>query len=193
MTRRPFDVVLAEQLLCLWGVMLFAVTETDHVTTDLTSLRLSALLVGAVALLSVLLDAASYALVEFVVFPGLLGAADSTAVGLAFDATSVLGTLSARALPFVAVLLAFSLTAVRDLPTAPALAGAALGGFVAVVGHPLAVGLIVDSPDLLAVALAREAARWVGRFVVPVLAAVLFGAVIDDFWERSDRWRHAER
>lgn len=159
--------------------------------SDLAGLRTASLLVGAVALASVLLQAASYALIEFVVFPGLLGPPDSAAAELAFETSAVLGSAASRVVPLLAVAVAFSLTAVRDLPTAPCLAGALLGGLVAVLGQPLALGLLVDSPAFLLEPLVREGIRWTGRFVVPVLAAVLLGSVLDDLRERGARWRGA--
>lgn len=153
---------------------------------ELTSLRLSAAIGGVVALGTVLLTAVGHATWTFVLVPEALGSPEEMPAAAIFGALSGVAFLAQRVLPLLAVLLAFSLTASRDLPLAPCLAGCFAGGLVAVAGHPRQLWLWMDATVLSEPVLA-EAIRWVGRFLVPVLLAAALGTVIDDVWRRAVR------
>lgn len=157
--------------------------------SERAAVRSSAIVLGGLALLSVLLGALSFALIEFVAFPGHAGDPESAAVSSLFEGSSLLWTASTRVVPVVAILAGGYLTARRDLPVTPCLAGALLGGLVAVVGHPLALALIVETPAFSYEPLVMSSLRWIGRFVVPVLLAVLLGGAVDGMRERGAAWR----
>lgn len=158
--------------------------------SERSALWCSTRLVGAVALGTVLLTGFSYALWDVVVTHRLLGSPDAATMdvlGVVSDSTFL---LAKRVLPLVVVVaVGVYLTAVRELPTVPALAGAFLGGLVAAVGQPLVVGAFPGSFEFLDVALLREFARWTARIVVPAMTGVLLGAA----WRNLRRRRAKSR
>jgi len=153
---------------------------------DRHSLRLAALVVGAVAAGTLFLQVVNWFLWEHVVTSARVAPPGSDAASAITSISELVWTLASVVLPLVGILLAFYLTAARDFPLAPAAAGAFLGAVLAPIGHVATGPLLFGNPSLLDAGTVSVFAEWTFRLVVPVLLAVLFGAVIDDLWERGE-------
>lgn len=156
----------------------------------LHAFRTSALMVGTIAVCSVALTQ----VLPSVLFEVLMWSTSDPTTGAAPRVFGAIGELAwflgTVLLPLLAMLLAFYLTAARDLPAAPVAAGAFLGSLLAPIGFVL--GEVYLRP-LDTVLVSGEAfytfATVTLVFVVPVFLAALFGGIIDELWEQGVRWR----
>lgn len=155
--------------------------------TDRHSFGLAAIVVGAVAAGTVFLQVVNWFLWEHVVTSARFAPPGSDAAATVASVSELVWTLASVVLPLVGVLLAFYLTSARDFPLAPAAAGAFLGGVIAPIGHVATGPLLFGNPSLLDAGTVSVFAEWTFRLVLPVVLAVLFGAVIDDLWDRGER------
>lgn len=170
-----------------------AETGTDDARTDrrgAETVRYSALLIGSVAACSVALTQVVPELLFGVLFSTSSDPATGAGATWVASIAESLWFVGTRAMPLLAVLLAFHLTAVRELPAAPVAAGAFLGALLAPIGFVL--GEVYVRP--LDTALVSGEAFYTFAtltvfFVVPVLLATALGALFEDRFEPGARWR----
>lgn len=163
---------------------------TEPQPDELAGFRQAALVVGALAACSVFLTQMAWWPIQEALLLVTNRPATTTAGATAGALGELLWFVGTRVLPLLAILLAFYLTAGRDLPAAPVAAGAFVGSLVAPIGFVLGATFLrpVDATLLGADALFRFATLTLG-FVVPPLLAALLGGAMDDLWKRGARLR----